>query len=396
MGFGGNGGGGGSISGSSDVALNNVTNSQVLTYNQTTGKWANAAALEGPQGPQGEPGLGFDTGVAQLAVLQVMHGANAATARPSVPNPVYWIGTVQPSHMDEAKGDVWWELDTTAPATQYALDGLTAPHRALSLRRLLSSYTGSLIRVRRASDNAEQDIGFDGNGALDTAALTSFVSSGNAYVTTWYDQSGNARNMTQSTTAAQPAIVVSGAVVTLSGKPAVSFDGTDDYLTSASTGLYTTGSSSVAFVGSAAQSGSATVFGEIGQTSSDSYRLLRIGSGSASPVLRASVTANSSSVWLANASAGDTTFNGAQKQVFLVDSGSVVNAWTNGTQNMSDVTATRGAAPAVARTSLGATAYNTPAGFITGSVQELVVWSSNTTSSRATFSSNQQSYWGVQ
>jgi hypothetical protein len=67
--------------------------------------------------------------------------------------------------------------------------------------------------VRRSSDNAEQDIGFSG-GTLDTNALTSFVGSNDGYVVTWYDQSGNNRDATQSTQADQPKIVDQGSVTT--------------------------------------------------------------------------------------------------------------------------------------------------------------------------------------
>ena len=67
---------------------------------------------------------------------------------------------------------------------------------AYSLRKLSSSYTGAAIRVRRDTDNAEQDIGFDSNGDLDTSALNAFVPD-NGYVVKWYDQSGNGRDGTQ-------------------------------------------------------------------------------------------------------------------------------------------------------------------------------------------------------
>ena len=86
--------------------------------------------------------------------------------------------------------------------------------------------------MRRSSDNAEQDIGFDATGNLDTSALSTFCSGTNGFVTTWYDQSGNSRNATQSTAANQPQIVSSGSVLTLTGigasKPCLSFDGTND------------------------------------------------------------------------------------------------------------------------------------------------------------------------
>jgi hypothetical protein len=100
---------------------------------------------------------------------------------------------------------------------------------AYSLRLLKSDYTGNAIRVRRSSDNAEQNIGFV-NGNLDTSTLTSFCSGTNGFVTTWYDQSGNARNATQTTAANQPQIVSSGSVLTTNGKPSASFDGINDSL----------------------------------------------------------------------------------------------------------------------------------------------------------------------
>jgi hypothetical protein len=48
MSFGGGGSGGGSISSSSDVALSNPANGQVLTYSSTLGKWQNATNPTAP------------------------------------------------------------------------------------------------------------------------------------------------------------------------------------------------------------------------------------------------------------------------------------------------------------------------------------------------------------
>jgi len=102
------------------------------------------------------------------------------------------------------------------------LDTYTGAAAAYSLRKLRSAYSGSAIRVRRASDNAEQDIGFNVFGELDTVSLASFCSGTNGFVATWYDQSGNANDATQTTTSAQPKIYdsVTG-VVTENGKPMI-------------------------------------------------------------------------------------------------------------------------------------------------------------------------------
>jgi hypothetical protein len=52
-----------------------------------------------------------------------------------------------------------------------------------------------------------------------------------------YDQSGNNRHATQGTTGAQPTIVSGGALVTENGRPALSFDGVDDYFTAPRNGF---------------------------------------------------------------------------------------------------------------------------------------------------------------
>jgi hypothetical protein len=62
-------------------------------------------------------------------------------------------------------------------------------------------------------------------GELDADALLSFVGTGNGFVTTWYDQSGNSRNATQTTLVNQPQIVDSGAVQTENGRPVINFSG---------------------------------------------------------------------------------------------------------------------------------------------------------------------------
>ena len=109
------------------------------------------------------------------------------------------------------------------------LDTYSGAAAAYSLRKLSNARTrGSAIRVRRSSDNAEQDIGFNVFGELDTVSLLAFAGAGDAFVKTWYDQSGNSNDATQTTTANQPKIVSSGAVIVENGKPAVEFDGSND------------------------------------------------------------------------------------------------------------------------------------------------------------------------
>lgn len=95
---------------------------------------------------------------------------------------------------------------------------------AYSLRLLTSEYTGSCIRVRRDSDNAEMDIGFT-NGFIDIDSLKSFCGSGNGYVTTWYNQMDNTfGNMVQTTAVNQPLIIENGeTILTNAGLPSVKY-----------------------------------------------------------------------------------------------------------------------------------------------------------------------------
>ncbi len=98
---------------------------------------------------------------------------------------------------------------------------------AYSLRKLRNGYYGNAIRVRRSSDNTEQDIAFNTSGGLDTTSLLAFVGNGNGFVTTWYDQSGNNLNRTQTIAATQPQIILSGTLITTNSKPAMYFNGTN-------------------------------------------------------------------------------------------------------------------------------------------------------------------------
>ena len=117
------------------------------------------------------------------------------------------------------------------------LDSYANVAAVYSLRKLRTSYTGNSIRVRRSSDNTEQDIGFS-NNILDTTSLLSFVGSNDGFVTTWYDQSGGGYNQTNTTATKQPSIVTSGTVNSSDGNPALKFTFSGgEYLFTSITGL---------------------------------------------------------------------------------------------------------------------------------------------------------------
>ena len=112
---------------------------------------------------------------------------------------------------------------TTAAAGDLLLDTYTGAAAAYSVRKLDKDYTGYCMKVRRASDDAEADIGFDINGDLDTSAIATHCGASAGYVSVWYDMSGNSNNATQSTVGRQPQIYNGTAVITENGKPAIDF-----------------------------------------------------------------------------------------------------------------------------------------------------------------------------
>ena len=140
---------------------------------------------------------------------------------------------------NEAGSDTANSASTTQVAAAFTgiLDTYSGATAAYSLRLLRSGYSGSAIRVRRADDNAEQDIGFR-NNELDTSALATFCSNSDGYITTWYEQSGasGAANLTQSTASNQPKIYdgATESVVLENSKPTIEFDYTSTQHFSAS------------------------------------------------------------------------------------------------------------------------------------------------------------------
>jgi hypothetical protein len=107
------------------------------------------------------------------------------------------------------------------------LDEFSGAAAGYSLLRISKSAT-NVIRARREADNAEQDFTAEEIFAGD---LGTWASSTNAYVTTWYDQSGNGQHATQTTATQQPKVIDNGSVILDSnGKATIQFDGSNDNL----------------------------------------------------------------------------------------------------------------------------------------------------------------------
>lgn len=124
------------------------------------------------------------------------------------------------------------DINRNLSPTSGLLDQFSGASAAYSLRYLSSSYTGDVVLVRRSSDNAE--LGFTPTEITD-GTLTSFCGVGDGFVKTWYDQSGNGNNATQTTNANQPIIVSSGSLVNVNAKPSIRLNGSNNYFSIAGT-----------------------------------------------------------------------------------------------------------------------------------------------------------------
>jgi hypothetical protein len=104
------------------------------------------------------------------------------------------------------------------------LDLLPGAASAYSLRVLRQATINSpVVEVRRSSDDTLRNC-----TALEVidGTLAAFCGANNGFVRTWYDQSGNANNASQTTNANQPQIIASGALILNNGRPVLRFNGT--------------------------------------------------------------------------------------------------------------------------------------------------------------------------
>lgn len=108
--------------------------------------------------------------------------------------------------------------NTGSVALVGALDAYTRPLLCWSLRREFSAYTGPLVRLRRASDNAESDFTTaTGSYWIDVSAIESWASGSNIYIVKFYNLGtlGSTYDIFQSVAARQYVLGASGTVYTI-------------------------------------------------------------------------------------------------------------------------------------------------------------------------------------
>ena len=232
-------------------------------------------------------------------------------------------------------------------------------------------------------------------GELDLNALDTFLTSTeSAFVTTWYDQSGNSRNVAQSTSAAQPRIVNAGVVDTIGVRPTVVFDGVDDFLVRNNSFLYAQGNAMVnAIIQAPNQSDRRLVSEGNSLTAQPVYALMQ-----------STLAGNSSSQFIRNeqgfillSNALDTavnTFNNIPTVITHNDSGSAVLGYKNSIFNSNNAYARSGTMP-LDRFSIGALVRNSAVSFYTGKVSEIVTTPFLNDSNRLLLEQNQISNYGI-
>jgi hypothetical protein len=230
------------------------------------------------------------------------------------------------------------------------------------------------IRIRRVSDNAEQNFVTLADGSLDVASIATFIAATTGRVVTLYDQTGNGRHVTQATAGNQPQIILSG----LGSLPVLRF----------------TRSSTHRLIGSSTYGATAA------QPVTWSLVAKRTGNTSSFQVAAGAGTTNSMAIGFPNsanqvggfagswqgASAADNSFhavqmvyNGASSTIAVDGSESTVSAGTNGLSSSHTLR--------VGDDSFGS--------ILDGDFVEAGVWQSGFNGTqRSNMNSNQHSYWG--
>lgn len=165
------------------------------TYTATPGTWSDADTVTGQWYLDGAPITG-ETGTTYDSTF-----ADIGGDLEYVETATNGVGSVQQAS------------NTISLASPFILDQLgTSAVGAWSVSRVLRAawLGGPLIRLRRASDDAESDFGADGDGYLDTAAIATWIGGSSGLVKVIYDQSGNAYDHAQGTAGNQPTFTASG------------------------------------------------------------------------------------------------------------------------------------------------------------------------------------------
>jgi hypothetical protein len=252
---------------------------------------------------------------------------------------------------------------------------------AFGLRSLRSAYSGPVIAVRRTSDNAEADF-----TAREVAGgqMLAWVGASDGRVRAWYDQTGNGRHFEQTTSTDQPTVVSSGVQVTISGRPAMSSNGSSHFLRNATW----------------VRAGSETILAATQATALGNFRSLFTGNTNFVSTAQNEFRSDTSSTLLFSTGGNSisiTLTTGAPYLLFAANGPSGAAAF--GENNSAIVTGTVGAINVNVESRIFMSAVGATPGqlgrYWNGRLAELIVFGESRASERASMISVMNSYYGV-
>jgi hypothetical protein len=128
-------------------------------------------------------------------------------------------------------------LTLNNPPLVDAIGAGTPTFAGSAAHQLKTSYVGPLVRIQRASDSTQSDVGQNANGTINQTTITAFCSGTTCNVAKLYDQSGGGHDAVQATFANMPVIYTGGAVVVngANNQPSMLWDNTSRWLASSIT-----------------------------------------------------------------------------------------------------------------------------------------------------------------
>lgn len=306
--------------------------SWLVEHRAAGGTWTQAAVAR-DQTSYAISGLAVGTSYEFRVTLINAHGSAESGVATLVKAPVYMLSKVAAS-----------------PAWAYSVS-----------RKVVASYSGPLMRVRRSSDNAELDIQPIASGAnaglVDSAALLAHVGAGDGFVVTLYDQSGNVRHITQPTAGRQTKIVSAGVVEVVNAKPSMAhIPASSPYLSGSFAPLYGAGASTIIGVArNDAAAADSYLFCESHSTLGTQF-IAGVSGSPQSNEVKASYRDDAGSSFVGNGSSVQVSgfTNGALRQFVLVDTGAAIRVASNTTAETQDSTYSRsGRTVTVNQTAIG-------------------------------------------
>ena len=296
-----------------------------------------------------------------------------------------------------ARGQIYIDSYRFGAATQLFLDAYPNANLAYSFRKLRENYTGNCINVRNASTGRTFDIGFVSN-YLDTVRLKDSCLTANCFIVTWYDQSGNSRNASNSTATQQPRIASSGAINKYKGTVAALFAPSSTVTFLSITDTLSNVCTFISAHEDGTQDGSVSIHKPIFAPSTDAYVDSSNGYGFGK------LREGSNGFGFYIPSTGLTTNNGILNSYVKASSGeliwaenisAVIKLYKNNSQIGTTVTGNNKTSGFLSSYQLGANQSGASARFFTGNMYEFIIYEADKSTDRTTMSDNIKTFYNL-